>query len=438
MVVRGPERDQKGGRHRMPAVTHGWSVVVLCLSACSSAPKTESANAVALEAATGAEQTPSNAMAIDADADGEETSAEVAREAREMEPVAALLLGTAADRVAKLLLGTGSLLEERLDENTGVEARLRADLLLRRAQRACERLLRSGELEDLPVSARRQRLSTALDLIDEAARLVPQTPAVYFTRGLYWMLLMDGEKAGILWEKGSRLILAENPSSALAHGFLGLALSLQNRKRGAIASHRRALELDANHTRSHLELGGLLEEIGETKDALAAYQAAHEAHLRNGDAALARLARMRLELLTVTSMTAEDHAREYSIRYAQSCQELNAKEPEAPTPDRDRFGARGLSREDIIAVVSSHDEEIASCYSQALPGWPDAEGRVVMLLRILHDGTVGEVSVMENETRIQPLPCCMFEAIKEWRFGRTHQRIDLVNPWVFEQPSDSE
>ena len=281
------------------------------------------------------------------------------------------------------------------------------------------------------VQERKEQLSPALALIDEAAALGEEKALVLLARSRYWVLVGEHVKGGQACEDGLRLRQQSAPLRAEEYAGLGGCLELQDRPLAAIAAFQQALKLDPQHQGAHLALPMLLKRAGRRHEAIAAYRAAADTFDRAGNRRLADLMRLGLGLAESPDDRSKMSRREYAQSYNDSCERLAASHGRPPT-----YGYRmstSRSKEGIRATIEGRREGIAECYESALAGWPQAEGTVVMRLDVLPDGSVGEIELIENSTPVDTLPCCMFEEIEEWDFGSAPGMTKVTYPWVFQQ-----
>jgi tetratricopeptide (TPR) repeat protein len=115
-----------------------------------------------------------------------------------------------------------------------------------------------------------RRYAEALEPLSQAARLVPNNPAVLDDLGT--ACLHTGRvREAITWLRRS---IALQPTVALTHYNLGVALEHSGDDEGAIAAHRRASELDPNRVGAISRMAEILRRKGRTNEAISAYEQA--------------------------------------------------------------------------------------------------------------------------------------------------------------------
>lgn len=73
-----------------------------------------------------------------------------------------------------------------------------------------------------------------------------------------------------------------------------------------------------------------------------------------------------------------------------------------------------LRKSEIRAVVRANLDGVRACYE-----WhrrDEVGGRLTMVFSIAPDGHVEDVVLKANETLVAPLPCCVSDEIRTWRF----------------------
>lgn len=79
-----------------------------------------------------------------------------------------------------------------------------------------------------------------------------------------------------------------------------------------------------------------------------------------------------------------------------------------------RHGA--LDPEKVRGVVSSHREELRSCYERAVLENPSLEGTCTLRIVIAGDGSVGTTSLQGSTLRSVSLGRCLLQLVRTWRF----------------------
>jgi len=97
-------------------------------------------------------------------------------------------------------------------------------------------------------------------------------------------------------------------------------------------------------------------------------------------------------------------------------------------------GTGSLSREEIQETIHAHIGEVRACYQDALREWPHAKGRVDLRFAIGPSGAVEAVALIRNETGVEPLACCVADAVRTWTFRRPDGGgiVMLTYPFILE------
>ncbi|WP_373048327.1 AgmX/PglI C-terminal domain-containing protein [Vulgatibacter sp.] len=118
--------------------------------------------------------------------------------------------------------------------------------------------------------------------------------------------------------------------------------------------------------------------------------------------------------------------------------------PPAPAPapaKKPDVRDQPFSREAVLAVVSSHRDQIQKCYEDAMAqrgatGKSAPKGRVVIAWSITEEGLAAEVRVKRTEIKDELVTDCMVEAIRFWEFPRPKARQPVEFPFDL-QPSSA-
>lgn len=93
-----------------------------------------------------------------------------------------------------------------------------------------------------------------------------------------------------------------------------------------------------------------------------------------------------------------------------------------------------FSREAVLTVVSSHQDQIQQCYEDAMKARganakSAPQGRVVMSWAITPDGITADVRVKRSEIEDDLVTDCMANAIRYWEFPRPQTRQPVEFPF---------
>jgi Flp pilus assembly protein TadD len=120
------------------------------------------------------------------------------------------------------------------------------------------------------IAYQRGYLEIAIDLIDKAIKIKPNSPAFYNNLGNALQTSGQLEAAIAAYERA----LALNPDYPEAHNNLGNALQTSGQLEAAIAAYERALALNPDYPEAHNNLGNALQTSGQLEAAIAAYERA--------------------------------------------------------------------------------------------------------------------------------------------------------------------
>ena len=121
-------------------------------------------------------------------------------------------------------------------------------------------------------SAALARLATQPGMRPRAAALVVGVALLVVMAGLTWREAHEYRSGETLW----RATVRDNPGSAIGHNNLAIELARRGRVDEAIASARRAGELDPSSAEAHFNLGSILARSGRPEEAVASYRRAAE------------------------------------------------------------------------------------------------------------------------------------------------------------------
>jgi hypothetical protein len=109
----------------------------------------------------------------------------------------------------------------------------------------------------------------------------------------------------------------------------------------------------------------------------------------------------------------------------------------ADTLAADKKSEPGLSKAEIREVLESHGDEVRACYENALDGWSELTGRMIMQFGIAADGSVLFALPVKPDLGPAALGCCVAGALKSWHFPAAKDgKLTLVKyPWVLESTS---
>ena len=83
-------------------------------------------------------------------------------------------------------------------------------------------------------------------------------------------------------------------------------------------------------------------------------------------------------------------------------------------PVQVRHGA--LDPDKVRAVVTSHGDDLRSCYERAVLELPSLEGTCTLRIVIAGDGSVGTASLQGSTLRSVSLGRCLLQLVRTWRF----------------------
>jgi len=93
----------------------------------------------------------------------------------------------------------------------------------------------------------------------------------------------------------------------------------------------------------------------------------------------------------------------------------------------------GISRAAVKKVIDQHIDDITYCYEVALISDPSIVGKAVYEWRILMNGSVGDVHILNASIQNQQILGCIKKSIKTWDFPKPHRSQVLVSyPFVFD------
>lgn len=93
----------------------------------------------------------------------------------------------------------------------------------------------------------------------------------------------------------------------------------------------------------------------------------------------------------------------------------------------------GMSRSAVKKVIDQHIDDITYCYEVALISDPSIVGKAVYEWRILMNGSVGDVHILDASIQNQEILGCIKKSIKTWTFPQPHRDQVLVSyPFVFD------
>lgn len=93
----------------------------------------------------------------------------------------------------------------------------------------------------------------------------------------------------------------------------------------------------------------------------------------------------------------------------------------------------GLDKDEILAVLKSHEAEVRFCYERVLQDSPTLEGSVRVTWQIGPDGSPLPGVHGEREPALDAVASCIEERIARWRFPepRGGGLVNVTFPWVF-------
>ncbi|MET0285950.1 MAG: AgmX/PglI C-terminal domain-containing protein [Polyangiales bacterium] len=89
-----------------------------------------------------------------------------------------------------------------------------------------------------------------------------------------------------------------------------------------------------------------------------------------------------------------------------------------PTPAAPPGQLIGLRKEDIKAVISSHESELPSCFEPAIRAGLNHGGRVTVKFVIAPDGEVARADVESDELGATGAACCLVSKVRSWKFPK--------------------
>ena len=93
----------------------------------------------------------------------------------------------------------------------------------------------------------------------------------------------------------------------------------------------------------------------------------------------------------------------------------------------------GMSRAAVKKVIDQHIDDITYCYEVALISDPSIVGKAVYEWRILMNGSVSDVHILNASIQNQEILGCIKRSIKTWTFPQPHRAQVLVSyPFVFD------
>jgi hypothetical protein len=93
----------------------------------------------------------------------------------------------------------------------------------------------------------------------------------------------------------------------------------------------------------------------------------------------------------------------------------------------------GMSRAAVKKVIDQHIDDITYCYEVALISDPSIVGKAVYEWRILMNGSVGDVHILNASIQNQEILGCIKKSIKTWSFPKPHRAQVMVSyPFVFD------
>lgn len=95
----------------------------------------------------------------------------------------------------------------------------------------------------------------------------------------------------------------------------------------------------------------------------------------------------------------------------------------------------GLSSEQVRRVVRRNIGQVRHCYSQALLGRPDLEGRVSVRFVILQDGAVQSSMISGSDLDHAQTERCISTAVQRWTFPSTDGLTVVTYPFRLQSPS---
>jgi outer membrane biosynthesis protein TonB len=97
------------------------------------------------------------------------------------------------------------------------------------------------------------------------------------------------------------------------------------------------------------------------------------------------------------------------------------------TPD----AGGGLSKEQVLKVVLSHQAAIQFCYEKELQRFPHLSGKVMLAWKISTDGVVASVKIDNSSLGNASAESCMTRQVKSWTFPKSTAPTDVHFPFFF-------
>lgn len=94
--------------------------------------------------------------------------------------------------------------------------------------------------------------------------------------------------------------------------------------------------------------------------------------------------------------------------------------------------ASSIDRDGVRKVIRAHIGEVRACYEEGRTRHPDLEGRVVLRMVVVHDGSVESASITESTLDDVLVESCIARSALKWKFfegGRIviHYPFQFVN-----------
>ena len=104
-----------------------------------------------------------------------------------------------------------------------------------------------------------------------------------------------------------------------------------------------------------------------------------------------------------------------------------AQKPDAGQP------AGTLTKEEVQKVVNRHQNEVKSCFEQALRLKPNLEGKVAVMFNISAAGDVTEAMIDSDTLQDANTTACMLTVVRTWKFPEPKGGgpVTVTYPWVF-------
>ena len=92
-----------------------------------------------------------------------------------------------------------------------------------------------------------------------------------------------------------------------------------------------------------------------------------------------------------------------------------------------------LSKDEITKVLKRHQNEVRSCYDQALRIKPTLEGKVVVKFIIDGKGDVALAEIASDTLNDENLKACMMNVVRSWKFPEPKGggNVTVTYPWSF-------